>query len=110
MNKLQFKEDDLIFLLNENIKILSKYSQKYNYHALNNNEILYHACIRRTNIICRLLLLYKQNNINTFNENEFIYFTELLRLLNDYTKIHYADVWYFVYKKLPDISLKLNRL
>jgi uncharacterized protein with HEPN domain len=97
MNKIQFKKDDLILLLNENIKILNKYSQEYNYHALYNNEILYHACIRRTNIICRLLLLYKQYNFNTFNENEF-------------TKIHFADVWFFVYKKIPDIELKLNRI
>ncbi len=107
-NRLELEE--YCYNLRESITILNGYSLKHKYLSLYNNEVFYNASIRRINIICKILLLTKHHFEDSLNEKDFIYFAELLKLLRDFTKIHYADVWYFVYKKLPDISLKLNRL
>lgn len=110
MKTKKYKKEDLMFFLKENINILNKYSKNYNYNNLYNNDVLYNACVRRTNIICRLLLKSKYYLKESFDGNEIIYFANLLNLLKDFTRFHFADVWYFVFKKLPDIEIKLKRL
>ena len=106
-NTLEIKE--YLHYLRESITILSEYSINRKYESLYNNEVFYNASIRRICIICRILLLMKQHFKDSLSEKDFIYFAELLKLFRNFTRFHYADVWYFVYKKLPDISYKLNR-
>jgi len=100
----------LIYCIKENLFKLKTYAESGNVNDLYRNSMFYDSVILKTKLLSYLFIKNKKYLINYIDKKDFIYLESLSSLLKDYSKFHFADLWYFLYKKLPYFQSKVEKL
>ena len=110
MDKRKMNREKIMNLIVGNLNIVQKYLEDNNINDLYKDSIFLHAVTFRVEVVCRIILKFRNDLKDIYDEKDFIYFKNLSNLLKDYSKNHCVDLRYFVIKKLPYLNTKAENV